>query len=730
MSCLQVGNNAQWRRWMSIRCRQSLPKRGSQCSFPKTLDVDANGTGLCRGNSVERKIYISLNKTAPCVRLLNATHQIGCQSSVSGDTGILHVVEKERDLQWVLTDGPNPPYVVLLEGELFTRSLMEKLKGTTSRIAGLAVSLAKPRPASGSSPSVQCPNDGFGIYSNSYGPEFAHCREIPWNPLGDGLAYEDFSFPIFLLEDENETKVIKQCYRDHNLSPNGSAPTFPLCAMQLFSHMHAVISTVTCMRRSSIQSTFSINPEIVCDPLSDYNVWSMLKPINISGALEPDDRVVVAATRLDSRSFFWNVAPGAESAVASFVTQLAAAEALQKAPDALTLPRNVMFVFFQGETFDYIGSSRMVYDMEKGKFPVQLENIDSFVELGQVALRNSLELWMHTDPMSQKNESVHNQNTGPLSLSVLGPPPPALPRPGSLGLPAEGSIPNRSALRTASWPGLGPAQGCLAGRRQHSHSEIYYQSIYDTAENINVSYPEWQSPEEDLNFVTDTAKALADVATVLGRALYQLAGGTNFSDTIQADPQTVTRLLYGFLVRANNSWFQSILRQDLRSYLGDGPLQHYIAVSSPTNTTYVVQYALANLTGQVVDLPREQCQDPSKVPSENKDLYEYAWVQGPLNSNETDRLPRCVRSTARLARALSPAFELRQWGSTEYSTWTESRWKDIRARIFLVASRELEFITLMVGFGILVFSLVVTYCINAKADVLFITPREPGAVSY
>lgn len=53
-------------------------------------------------------------------------------------------------------------------------------------------------------------------------------------------------------------------------------------------------------------------------------------------------------TQLDSRSFFWNVAPGAESAVASFVTQLAAAEALQKAPDVTSLPRNVMFVFFQG----------------------------------------------------------------------------------------------------------------------------------------------------------------------------------------------------------------------------------------------------------------------------------------------------------------------------------------------------------------------------------------------
>nr|XP_012420506.1 PREDICTED: nicastrin isoform X2 [Odobenus rosmarus divergens] len=543
--------------------------------------------GFCRGNSVERKIYISLNKTAPCVRLLNATHQIGCQSSVSGDTGVIHVVEKEEDLQWVLADGPNPPYVVLLEGTLFTRTLMEKLKGRTSRIAGLAVSLAKPSPTSGFSPSVQCPNDGFGIYSNSYGPEFAHCREIQWNPLGDGLAYEDFSFPIFLLEDENETKVIKQ------------------------------------------------------------------------------------------------------------------------------------------ETFDYIGSSRMVYDMEKGKFPVQLENIESFVELGQVALRNSLELWMHTDPMSQKNGSVQNQVEALLSTlerSGAGVPAVALRR-----LNQSQPLPPSSLQRFLRARNISGVVLTDHSTVFHNH---YYQSIYDTAENINVSYPEWQSPEEDLNFVTDTAKALAGVATVLGRALYQLAGGTNFSDSIQADAHTVTRLLYGFLVRANNSWFQSILRQDLRSYLGDGPLQHYIAVSSPTNTTYVVQYALANLTGQLVDLTREQCQDPSKVPTENKDLYEYVWVQGLLNSSETDRLPRCVRSTARLARALSPAFELRQWGSTEYSTWTESRWKDIRARIFLIASRELEFITLTVGFGTLIFSLVVTYCINAKADVLFIAPREPGAVSY
>lgn len=40
---------------------------------------------------------------------------------MGGDTGVIHVVEKADDLKWVLTDGPHPPYMVLLEGNLFVR---------------------------------------------------------------------------------------------------------------------------------------------------------------------------------------------------------------------------------------------------------------------------------------------------------------------------------------------------------------------------------------------------------------------------------------------------------------------------------------------------------------------------------------------------------------------------------------------------------------------------------
>ncbi|NXB45608.1 NICA protein, partial [Leucopsar rothschildi] len=463
-------------------------------------------------------------------------------------------------------------------------------------------------------------------------------------------------------------------------------------------------------------------PEIVCDPLLDYNIWSSLKPINASGKVDPEERLILAVTRVDSHSFFWNVAPGAEAAVGSFVSLLAAAQALQVAPGAQGLPKNVLFIFFQGETFDYIGSSRLVFDMEQEKFPLRLENIGAFLELGQVSLRNNSVLWMHTDPISRRNESVDSQVQH--LLAVLR----ASSSSGiSLQEPEHSQpLPPSSFqrfLRSRNIPGV------VLSDHQVEFQNRYYQSIYDTAENIGMSYPEGLSPEERLEFVTDTAKALTEVGTLLARALFTLAGGTGSTESIQADNKTVTRLLYGFLLNSNNSWFQSVIKPDQKGILGPFP-QHYVAVSSPTNTTQLLQAVLANLTGSRLNLSREQCQDPGKTPGMQPELFEYRWVQGARAGNSSARLPGCVRSGARLSPALSPAFELRRWDSREFSTWTESRWKDIRARIFLVASRELELLTLSLGVLVLLLSLLCTFLINAKASLLFGIPAPPSPSGY
>lgn len=71
-------------------------------------------------------------------------------------------------------------------------------------------------------------------------------------------------------------------------------------------------------------------------------------------------------------------------------------------------------------------------------------------------------------------------------------------------------------------------------------------------------------------------------------------------------------------------------------------------------------------------------------------LYTYHWVSGPVSENHTNGENFCARATVRLTLAKSPAFDLRQYGSKDYSTWTESRWKNIGARIFLVASPQLQ----------------------------------------
>jgi nicastrin len=59
---------------------------------------------------------------------------------------------------------------------------------------------------------------------------------------------------------------------------------------------------------------------------------------------------------------------------------------------------NVLFLLLNGEAYDYIGSSRVVWDMKNGVFPMKpsssaaqeppplyLHNIALFVELGQIS---------------------------------------------------------------------------------------------------------------------------------------------------------------------------------------------------------------------------------------------------------------------------------------------------------------------------------------------------------
>lgn len=59
------------------------------------------------------------------------------------------------------------------------------------------------------------------------------------------------------------------------------------------------------------------------------------------------------------------------------------------------------------------------------------------------------------------------------------------------------------------------------------------------------------------------------------------------------------------------------------------------------------------------------------------------------------------------------------WKSGKYSTWTESTWSEMNARIFLKPSTSHESLTFAIGFVVMIISFVFVFLINSRSDVLF-----------
>lgn len=94
------------------------------------------------------------------------------------------------------------------------------------------------------------------------------------------------------------------------------------------------------------------------------------------------------------------------------------------------------------------------------------------------------------------------------------------------------------------------------------------------------------------------------------------------------------------------------------------------------------------------------------------------WVHGLPDKNSSGI---CLRSTVNFTRAKSPAFDIDEydWSSGEFSTWTESTWKEFSMQIFLKPSAQHENITITIGTAILILSFIIVYYTNKRADILF-----------
>lgn len=675
---------------------------------------------LCyQGSSVRTKdkIYVNIKGQKACFRRLNATSQIGCSSESKGNIGVVHYMRTTKDHDWVLNLGPYPPYVILIAAENFNRQNIAELIDS-KRVNGILVIEANSTaqlPPGGFSSDKSCPNDGYGLYYNN--TVYKSCKTVEWNHPGEGQMFVDYSIPIFLLTNSSEVQyIIEQCYEKYNNPDDGLASHFPLCAAELKDAMNGAKDSITCIRRSNHFTSLTTSMNQYCDPLGDKNVFGFVNPKN-KHEEQQNKSVIIAACRLDYMTLFENVNRSADNPVTSIVALLAAAEAIGKVKEEITDNKTILFTFFQGEAFDYIGSSRMVYDMETGTFlknedkyglhALNLNHLSHFIEVSQLGYQqtNGAKVWLHSDPVSRINISKQIEHlvdqiqriAQQLNVSVQEPS-------HSQPLPPSSS---QRFLRKTLLPTV------VFANHEKEFTNIYYNSMFDIGQLIGVDYPSSGDPDDIP--ITDQALLLTNISTMLARTLYQLA--TNKSGShIQANSTTVSHLLYCYILNSNCPMFHMILREEISHKFHKIPeMNLYVSVKNNNNPlTYITERMLAYFLGDKLEnVSKSDCKT---MTNGTKRAY---WMQGIGKS----RQGFCLVAVTRNSDAVSPAFIIDDydWLSGEYSTWTESIWLQnaMSVRLFLVPSNKLQAVTLFVGVLILCLAMGIVFFLNSRAEVVF-----------
>ena len=472
---------------------------------------------------------------------------------------MIHIIKDSDDIDWVVEKGSTSPYIAVVYISHFSKSNLIKLK-ESGRVAGVILlhSFEEKLTIDSFSPETFCPNEMFSIYANN--SEYSHCSKQSWNPdnIVLSLLYQDWNFPIFLITNKTNIQHIEECFEKYSKPTNGVAPPWPLCSAELFSRMNAAKDAKTCMRRNDLNYLDMETSIRFCDPLSSFNIFSPLFHFNHSNNSSIANKsLIVLSSKIDSSSMFSELAPGADSSITSLTVLMAVASTLYKLTDELEAKRknktNVIFALFDGESFDYIGSSRAAFDMKhEGLKPIffeteknldipkiQLNHLSAFIELSQLApYVNASKIWIHTDPLSRCSKSVDSfiQNVTKIMKSSLNSSRIQLEEVVNKPLPPASL---QSFLRHDSFlPGL------VLTNHESEFTNRFYNSFLDN--KFNIKYNSSQTIDQ-----------LTGVSTVVSRSLYKLI--TNDQTNVTTDRELIKQLLECFLINISCPLFNQVL---------------------------------------------------------------------------------------------------------------------------------------------------------------------------
>lgn len=661
-------------------------------------------------NRISDKIYTELQSNHYCGRRLNGTHQMGCSSNLGGNLGVLWMIQEPRDINHVLTDGPTPPYIVVLERRDYTRKNILTFKEHRHRVAGVIFldrdhddSRLRSTPFS---PEDVCPNRYSGLYAND--SKYENCKQNAWqqeSPVS-GLLYDDIPFPIFLINDKKSVSEIETCFNDYNiLKLDRSQAAYPLCGVQLDSFMTAAGNSDICMNSHSYVDELLQSDGRRCFHVSNKNIYAYYKPA-IGNAtynertklytpdVVPSESVILLVTKLSSLSMFSEISPGADSTLTSIITLLAVAEALGRVknkPEVVESERNIAFVVLDSEPFDYTGSNRMLYEMKRNNFPLSpydlqfevnsthetvqnlnLSSIDLVINLDQIAsYPNEGSIYLHSDPENKDTDKLERifdvmQKVSKKEDVKLNQVDRKLP------LPPASVQQFIKASRTPEKDSR--LMGMVLSNYDRTYSNLFYHSIYDDSHNID------QVSREKL------IDHISKVASFVAKSLYKLSFRGQ-PDVVSVDKNIIKQLLHCYIAEADCELFTRAL--DAGQKLPKEPIQTY---KDPTKRSDDMNGAItANLLAYFIGDKMTQYNISECYRENYRSLtYSYKYVNGKGEPIRDHTSGECIRSQVVMLSATSPAFQLGEYGyiiNQSYPAWTVSL-NSIRnpVRLYLVPS--------------------------------------------
>ena len=456
--------------------------------------------------------------------------------------------------------------------------------------------------------------------------------------------------------------------------PNARAFVFQV---RLKFFQWAATDAATCLRRSHQGSKF-------CQPLGGYNVGASLAPIT-----QPKDTIVVAA-QMDGLALFHDNSWGGAASAASLAGMVALAGMVSKDKDVAAreaAAQNVVFLAFQGEQFNNIGSSAFMNSVEQGQFPGGTENP---LEVGNI------KQWLELSSMALIGDSTNSAKTyahgasGTLMTSLAT---------NGLATTSSTELPPSSIKALRDWqPGWADVDAVVVGDYASQYSYNDATASETTGMNYRYTYNDNMrnlfgkivnaSSTDDLS--TDMVHLCTSVCA-MAKTVEELAYGAAATDcttggTAMVECQALTwQLLKAMLVdgsmRVNVTKTPAFVEgaQGTADPINRYTSVYYDKIGKDPVEAFMFWHLSAALSSSMTT------STDTGYSCDQGDPEARTWHLTPTNNPE-GKANACFNTTAFFMPAVSPGLngDLDGITNASYSTWVESTWNDGAVDLFLI----------------------------------------------